>query len=795
MAMTRRRKIAVSLGAAALLALLAPAFTLPWAHAAIVRSLEAGLGRRVETGAVHLRLLPVPGFELDNVELGDDPAFGLEPMVMAQEAVANVRWLPLLRGELEFSTVELDGASINLVRNAQGHWNLPALLRSRAGAASPGRAGASARAGVAVRIPYLTWSNSRVNFKLHQTKSRFYLDQVSGSLAREASDWRLQLQFQPARTDESLSDAGDVRLDGRWTSAPSLAQAHFDLAVHIRNSYLAASTALLLGHDAGVRGIVSADLRLQGDGRAIAVSGAAQAQSVRRANLLPRRATIACSFAGRYLPPLDEFTLTGLGDPGWQRLQLAGTIRGLFTHPQARLTLRLRQFAAADLLPLALAVKSGLPDDLRAQGRLSGQASVSWAAGGPLRGQGAFTLARLELRSRHHRLEMPAGRIVWNPQGLRLLPAPARLERNRRLAAALRLGAALDRRGLALQAASPAVDAAAVADLAGLLGLPSPWPAGIAGVAQAQWTLQAPWNALDQPRWSGSGRWAAARFTPPGGRSLELHGLTLQLGPDARAAFTLAAGADPLAGTVRWRPAAAAPLEFTLRAPRLPATAVWAYLQPPASTSLAGGLLARVLGDTPPGAAWLAGLRARGSVRVGDFDWHGIHTRLAMELEAAPGKWQAPRLDLNLAEGRFLGQGSWTPGVFHIRGTVSAYRPLRAATLLAATPYRGLLSGWLWGSLLLARPDRGGGWERLQAQGAFAVVGGALATAAGEQRFTRLAGDYVLQHGRATLTHLEWLAQGRRYTGAGTARFAASGAVSFDLRLRSGTRRLRLHSR
>jgi hypothetical protein len=789
MAIARRRKMALAAAAAVLLALAAPSFTLPWAHAAIVRSLENGLHRRVETGAVHVRLLPLPGFELDDVELGDSPAFGLEPMVIARQAVANLRWLPLLRGELQFSSVSLDGASINLVRNAQGHWNLPALLRT--GAAVPNLP-AHARVTPAVRIPYLDWSDSRVNFKLNDTKSRFYLDQVSGSLAREANDWRLQLQFEPARTDKNLSNAGVVTLDGRWSSAASLTDAHFDLAAHIRNSYLAATTALVFGHDAGIRGIVSADVRLRGDGRAIRVSGSAQALSVRRADLLPRAAAVAATFAGVYLPPRDEFTLTGLGDAGWRRLRLSGTLSNLFTHPEARLRLRLRRFSAAGLLPLALAVKSGLPEDLSAHGQLSGEAQVDWSAGAWPGGHGAFRLSGLVLAAGHRQLALPAGTVAWDAQALRLGPAPARLRQRGRADAALTLAAALDRQGFSLHIASRGLDAPAADALASLLGLASPWPRAVIGPAQAQWTLLAPWLSLTRPRWTGSSRWQLARFSPRGGRDLALRALSVRLGAGGAAAFTLPVGADRIVGSVHWPPGAAPPLEFSLHARRLNAANLWAALQPPPRRSLARGLLARMLGDAPQASPWLARLSGRGAVTVDRLDWHGIPIRLAMQLTAAAGRWQAPRLDLKFADGLFLGQGSWAAGLFHVDGSVPATEPLRAGALLRSTPYRGLLRGWLWGSIRLARPDRGASLRQVQARGSFALARGSLTGAHGARRFDYFAGDFALHNGTATLSRLEWLTSGRRFTGAGVVHFAPAGAVSYDLRLRSGTRQLRL---
>ena len=42
----------------------------------IIASISSGVGRPVDIGSVHLRLLPRPGFDLENVVVYDGPAFG-----------------------------------------------------------------------------------------------------------------------------------------------------------------------------------------------------------------------------------------------------------------------------------------------------------------------------------------------------------------------------------------------------------------------------------------------------------------------------------------------------------------------------------------------------------------------------------------------------------------------------------------------------------------------------------------------------------------------------------------------
>jgi uncharacterized protein involved in outer membrane biogenesis len=49
----------------------------------IANSVSLALGRPVDIAAVKLRLLPQPGFDLENFVIHDDPAFSAEPMLRA----------------------------------------------------------------------------------------------------------------------------------------------------------------------------------------------------------------------------------------------------------------------------------------------------------------------------------------------------------------------------------------------------------------------------------------------------------------------------------------------------------------------------------------------------------------------------------------------------------------------------------------------------------------------------------------------------------------------------------------
>lgn len=94
----------------------------------IIRSISAAVGRSVDIGSVHIRLLPRPGFDLENLVVYDDPAFGAEPIVRASEVTAALRLTSLLRGRMEVARMDLTEPSLNLVQGEGGNWNLEALL-------------------------------------------------------------------------------------------------------------------------------------------------------------------------------------------------------------------------------------------------------------------------------------------------------------------------------------------------------------------------------------------------------------------------------------------------------------------------------------------------------------------------------------------------------------------------------------------------------------------------------------------------------------------------------------------
>ena len=129
----------------------------------IILSMSAALGRPVDIGAVHIQLLPRPGFDLDNLVVYDDPAFGAEPMLRAGEVTAALRLTSLLRGRLEIARLVLNEPSLNLVHGDSGHWNIESLLEraARVPLAPTSKSKSEPRPG----FPYIEGTSGRINFK------------------------------------------------------------------------------------------------------------------------------------------------------------------------------------------------------------------------------------------------------------------------------------------------------------------------------------------------------------------------------------------------------------------------------------------------------------------------------------------------------------------------------------------------------------------------------------------------------------------------------------------------------
>jgi hypothetical protein len=356
--------------------------------ASITRLISASLGRPVRLSSVEVRLLPRPGFLLTDLTVEEDPAYGAEPVLHANTVTAFIRLLSLWRGRIELDTISVDEASLNLVRNPAGRWNLDSLLRT-ATAQTQSEAG-SAGAGKPVRLPYLEATNSRINIKNGAEKLPFSLIDAKMSLDQQSpGDWRVRLRGQPVRTDLSIeqADTGVVRLEANLHQAPELRQMPLNLDLEWREAQLGQLTRLLLGTDAGWRSDLTGELHLDGTADAAQIITRLRATGVHRAEFAPAAPMdfdANCTFVAHFTTRAIDNLLcdSPLGD-GHIRLtgKLAGDMAGQNGLPD--FTVELDHISVAVGLDALRTVRSSLAPSLEAAGTASGKITYAPQSAAP----------------------------------------------------------------------------------------------------------------------------------------------------------------------------------------------------------------------------------------------------------------------------------------------------------------------------------------------------------------------------------------------------------------------------
>jgi hypothetical protein len=383
--------------------------------ARITNSISQAVARPAEIGSVHLRFLPRPGFDLENLVIYEDPAFGAEPMLRAPEVTAVVRLTSLVRGRLDIARLDLTEPSLNLVRRGDGRWNWEALLErtERTPLAPTAKSKSETRPG----FPYIEATSGRINFKAGQEKKPYALLNADFALWQESENtWGARLKAEPLRTDMSLSDTGLLRMNGIWQRAGSLRETPLQFSLEWDRAQLGQLTKLVSGNDKGWRGEVRLEATLNGTPAALRATADASVQDFHRYDISSSeglRLTAHCD--GRYSSvegvireilcsaPVGEGVITVRGEAG-----LPGVHK-------VDLTLNVESVPVSAVAQLARRAKKNLPTDLVSTGSVQGSFSVEEdgpSPGGPeFQGRGEITSLRLV--SANTKVEFAPGNIPF----------------------------------------------------------------------------------------------------------------------------------------------------------------------------------------------------------------------------------------------------------------------------------------------------------------------------------------------------------------------------------------------
>ncbi|HKT87659.1 MAG TPA: AsmA family protein [Candidatus Sulfotelmatobacter sp.] len=347
----------------------------------IISSISAGVGRPVDIGSVHLQLLPRPGFDLENLVVYDDPAFGAEPILRASEVTASLRLTSLLRGRLEISRLDLTEPSLNLVHSDSGRWNLEALLERTAHMplAPTGKSKAEPRPA----FPYIEASSARINFKHGAEKKPYALTNADFSLWQDSENtWGVRLKAQPFRTDLNLNDLGLLQVSGTWQRADTFRDTPLQLNVEWNRAQLGQFTKLFTGTDKGWRGSILLDIALTGTPANLKFNSSGSIDDFRRYDITTGNALhLAASCDGEYSTITHEFHEVLCSGPVGSGLITVTGDMGLPGSHHFAVMLRAENVPAAAALMLAARAKKNLPDDLTADGTVHADFSMQEDAG------------------------------------------------------------------------------------------------------------------------------------------------------------------------------------------------------------------------------------------------------------------------------------------------------------------------------------------------------------------------------------------------------------------------------
>jgi hypothetical protein len=367
----------------------------------LITRLAASFGRPVDVARFDFSLLDGARLEAHSVTVAEDPSFGNEYFLRSETLTAGLRWGALLSGRFEFGSLSLLRPSLNLVRGADGHWNIERWLPpTQPGVPRPGFVGpladsSGAQAALLYRIDV---DNGRINFKQGDDKSPFALLDVSGRVDRDnAGHWQLDLEARPMRAGVELQDIGTVRLRGTIAGTSARLQPA-ELNLTWRAASIADALRLAWQQDYGIRGRLSLDLTARvappesasspasspgASGALWSVSAVARLTGIHAWNLAAHAGDPSANVsldAGWQLGEAHAEIKKMLVELPGSRLQAAGNLDwGKGIHPQ--LHIASSTLALSDILSWYRSLRPDVAEDLRAEGTLGVDVTL---AGWPL---------------------------------------------------------------------------------------------------------------------------------------------------------------------------------------------------------------------------------------------------------------------------------------------------------------------------------------------------------------------------------------------------------------------------
>ena len=618
----------------------------------IKHSLEASLGRPVTIGKVRFNLFQGPGFTISDVEIGEDPAFGIEPFAAWPGGVesldARLKLKSLWTGKLEWSSLRLNSPVVNLVK-VGAHWNFEPLLTPK----------------VVASLPKIEVRDGRINFKFGDTQSIFYianveLDAVAPS-GRDA-DWYVQFRGEPARTDGPSHGYSRQSLAGRGHWRPG--RVNFDFQVE--PSALSEVSMLIFGRDVGIHGTVASRIQLTGPPNDIRIAGRLQVQDLHRWDQMPMKGDGW---------PLD---FRGHLDITTQRLEMESQsellpialryrVADYLSQPRWVVGLSWNRFPAEPLVAIARHMGAPLAEGMKLSGSLDG--AVSWSSPGDMQGQIVMHDGAVGFPD-SPAVEFEEVKVLFDGDSIHLESALARTENSK---ATIEANYRWPTQELDLNISSESMTIAAIRNQAARL--PAPLLEALsAGVWKGALRYHRGPQSGDSNggNWSGQVQLSQAEFPLPGlAEPLHVRSATARLDGAKLWVDKMVAqvGDVDLQGDYRYEPGALHPHRFRLTIPAIDAAELERLLLPTLQRNR--GFLERTLGigktEVPD---WLATRFMDGTVQIGRLSLGPTE----LSRVRARVRWSGARVELLDVEAGVEGGAAYGRVSADLAGRVPVYK-------------------------------------------------------------------------------------------------------------------------
>ena len=376
----------------------------------IQAGLESALGRKVDIGDVRLHLLTGPGFSVRNVVIHERPEISAEPFAYVDDLVVRIRLLSLLSGRLEFSSLRLDKPHVNLMRQADGAWNVRALL-------APPAPGAS---GPAAPMPELEVRRGRLNFKIDGRKSAYYFTgaDIDFSAVGEGN-FDIWFVGEMARTDRMARGLGRITARGRLRETEGGPRLNLD--AQLERGALQELAQLAGPRDFGVHGVVKSRAEISGPVSSLQIKGLLELTELHHWTQPPRAAAVSVAYSGSL--QLGAQTLRLETDAN-RPLRVKVALDTFLTQPRWRVE---TEAAGLGLDPMAewLRPPGAEFNGMKLAGTLDGQVLLTNDA----KASGSAALTGLDWSwGQDNRLEAGRLQAEWKDGVIRLAPAALELD-------------------------------------------------------------------------------------------------------------------------------------------------------------------------------------------------------------------------------------------------------------------------------------------------------------------------------------------------------------------------------